>query len=163
MNILNKISALFLSVAFLSGAAHAMDVSHKPQGYSEKFITEVEIIGEIGFQRIYITPFTSTGMKASVKQFVEEAPGVTLNGIQDFKRNHREEGPLIIELEKPILINLTSKNSELEVRIEGFKTAIFNEDRINNTLGKNNVLMVNTNRPNEGITIEPLEETKSIE
>ncbi len=158
MNIFNSKALLLLSLSFLCGGMQAMELDPKS-------ITHVVITGssidDIP-QRVHILPFTSTETDAPKKFVLEEAPGVTLNGIHDIAvhfgwQPHIE---LRFKLAKPIPINLDPHNPELEI-IYGCDVMdepvhqYFFADEIN-ALGPQNVLFINLDDPNNGMRLEPV-------
>ena len=149
MNIINIKTATLVSLALLCGGTRAMAPSElSPEEHIDKFITEVEIHGKVP-QRVIISPYTSTGVEASTKVAVEEAPGVTLNGLQDYARITKPKRGLKYKLQNPILINPTTKNPELYVGVIGdddkrIKGIVFFEEKIKD-LEKSNKLIIREN------------------
>ncbi len=133
-------------VVLLFGAVPNMIVA------TDKTITQVEILGTDlpQFEQIFIMPFTSGPLRD-----VQEAPGVTLNGIQDYAVTEQMAGrwkpgqPLIYNLKKPIVVNVTTHNPELIVsikKLDGTGDLWTFEDKDIEKFGESNVLKVNTNR-----------------
>lgn len=159
MNIFNSKTLLLLSFAFFCGGIQAM------QQQPKRYITKVAITGSLIEdipQRVHILPFTSTSDEVPKKLEVEEAPGVTLNGINDVAvhfgwQPHTE---LRFKLKEPVLINVDDKNPELEI-IYGCNVLdepihqYFMADEIN-ALGVHNVLYIDLDNPINGMRLEPV-------
>ncbi len=160
MNILNSKTGLLVSLAFLCGGIQAM------QQPTQKYITQVAITGsdiQDMPDRVHILPFTSLddGM-APKKLVVEEAPGVTLNGIHDVAVNNKWQPPTEFRftLTKPLLINLDANSPELEIVYgcaeldEPVRQYFFAEAL--NALGAQNVLFINLDDQDNGMRLEPV-------
>ncbi len=147
-----------LSFALACGGVKAMKLK-----IADQFVTTVIISGEQIPERVAILPYTSTGTKASVKLAVEEAPGVTLNGLLNYARQVRvEQKGLEIKLLKPVLINVTTRHPELFVGLfddEGkmLKSRVFDEDDISDFGNKNRLEIVHLGNENYSIDVKPVE------
>ncbi len=142
----NKVKGLLTVIAFFCGIVPTIALGQ------DKNITRVEIVGADipTFQQIFIMPYT-TGPRRGV----QEAPGVTLNGIQDYAVTEQMAGrwkpgkPLIYNLEKPIPANITTHNPELIVSIKKLDNTglywTFDESKIDE-FTDSNILRINLSK-----------------
>ncbi len=126
MNTFITKTAAVLSLAFLTSGMWAMQSAQEtpPQGFIEKKITKIQIQepsmweGNVP-QRIFILPYRSTGMAASIMRNTQETPGVIINGIGEYIHGKNLDQKVLIDLQNPITINVASRNPELLVIIYG--------------------------------------------
>lgn len=144
--------AVLLSIVFFCRSAIAMKAL--PSEGHDKYITRVEIDGNSlpQIEQIFILPFTG-GPHSNV----QEAPGVTLNGIQDYAVTEQTAGcwkprkTLVYNLEKPILVNITTHNAELHVGIKEFGKTMVDTWRfdIDDSVSESNIIRVNFSAPRD--------------
>ncbi len=155
MNTFITKTAAVLSLAFLTSGMWAMQSAQEtpPQGFIEKKITKIQIQepsmweGNVP-QRIFILPYRSTGMAASIMRNTQETPGVIINGIEQFIHGKNLDEKVLIDLQNPITINVASRNPELLVIVEGnekeLARRVFKDDDFNgDDIAKNNTLIPN--------------------
>ncbi len=150
MNTYNLKLEILAGIMFFCGEALAMTPVQSAE--HDKYITQVEIDGRSlpQFEQIFILPFTG-----GPRRNVQEAPGVTLSGIQDYAVTEQAAGrwkpgqTLIYKLEKPILVNITTHNPELLVGIKelGKTTVDTWPFDIDDFIGESNIIRVNLSAP----------------